>query len=492
MFILFPIGKGHRLDAFPAFTLGLIALNIAIFLLTWPIQVRFFTDTVDTASVDVVAREIAQLLLDGSDLDIFQRRTVRTALETGSFDGAALQRLFEQARRGDVVLRPMVRYRFDHLYEQYLPLRAAAVRDGRPRVSPFRQWGFSLRGPLLPNIFTCQFLHAGVLHLVFNLFFLWMAGGNIEERWGPALMLGVYLVGGAAGALTQAVMNAGRDVPLVGASASVAGLMGAFLICHAGIPVRMFWLFVPLLTVRFGTFTVPAWTVLMLWFLQQMVLALLTQGTSPEIGFWAHVGGFAGGAALAALIRSTGAARMWEQAAESLPAVLDRKTTRAENLITLKEYEAAERLLGEVLAADPDHVRAHHALMRAAGDAGDWPRYALRAIGLMRRELKRGDLPSLQQTLDRTLAALGGAPLPPDTLVQLAFFCEKLERWEQALLLYRKVLEQRPNAPHALFAVGRILQERLHRPAEARRYFETLAALPYDVEWGDAARRYLR
>jgi len=151
MFILFPIGKGGRLDAFPVFTAGLIVLNTIAFLLTWPVQARFFADTADTVSVDVLAREMAQLLLDGSDLDVFQRRTVRGALEADAFDGAALQRVFEQARRGNVVLRPSVRHRFDTLYEQYLPLRAAAVRDGRPRVSPFPAVGVLVPRAVLPQ-----------------------------------------------------------------------------------------------------------------------------------------------------------------------------------------------------------------------------------------------------------------------------------------------------------------------------------------------------
>jgi membrane associated rhomboid family serine protease len=490
MFILFPIGKGGRLDAFPVFTAGLIVLNTIAFLLTWPVQARFFADTADTVSVDVLAREMAQLLLDGSDLDVFQRRTVRGALEADAFDGAALQRVFEQARRGNVVLRPSVRHRFDTLYEQYLPLRAAAVRDGRPRVSPFRQWGFSSRGPFFPNILTCQFLHAGVLHLVLNVFFLWVAGGNIEERWGAPLTLGAYLSGGAAGAFAQAVY-AGRELAVTGASASVAGLMGAFLIRHIRVPVRVFWLFFPLFTVRFGTCTVPAWAVPALWFLQHLAVEVFTQGGTSGAGYWAHGGGLAAGVLLASFIRTTTAAQMAEQAAEPLPAALDRTVGSAENLIALKEYAAAERMLAGVISADPDHVRAHHALMRLAYEAGDWPRYAQRAVALMRREWERGDLASLRRTLDQALSVIGGAPLPSDALVQLALFCEKLERWEQALLLHRKVLERNPRSPHSLFAAGRILHERLGRPAEARRYFTTLAAPPYDVEWGDAVRRYL-
>jgi membrane associated rhomboid family serine protease len=148
------------------------------------------------------------------------------------------------------------------------------------------------------GILTSMFLHGGWLHLLGNMWFLWIFGDNIEDILGHGKYLLFYLVCGTAAALTQVLFNADSRVPMVGASGAIAGVMGAYTVKF---PRARILTLVPIFFF-FTTIEVPAFLMLIYWFVIQLFNGVGSIGYSgvSEGGtaFLAHVGGFVAGIVL--------------------------------------------------------------------------------------------------------------------------------------------------------------------------------------------------
>jgi rhomboid family protein len=156
----------------------------------------------------------------------------------------------------------------------------------------------SATGALLP-ILTSMFLHGSWLHLIFNMWGLLIFGDNIEDHLGHFRYLLFYILTGILAALIHVLFNLNSPVPTVGASGAIAGVMGAYLVLH---PHARVLTLVPFFFLYFTW--LPAWLVLGWWFVVQFLsgaataIAYSQQTTTGGIAFWAHIGGFASGAAL--------------------------------------------------------------------------------------------------------------------------------------------------------------------------------------------------
>lgn len=194
------------------------------------------------------------------------------------------------------------------IYELALPTRAldrliqewgadpgqiVRLLSGDPRVP---------RAELL-TLFTSQFLHGGWLHLLGNMLFLWVFGRAVEDRFGHSVYLALYLVGGAGASIIQSLMSGPQtDLVLIGASGSIATVLGAYLASYPGAWVRVL---VPIFFF-FWFFDVPAVLMLALWFLGQFFtgIASITEAAAPgNVAVWAHVGGFVIGVLVGFLAR---------------------------------------------------------------------------------------------------------------------------------------------------------------------------------------------
>jgi len=159
--------------------------------------------------------------------------------------------------------------------------------------------GAGAAGPALIPILTSMFLHASWLHLIANMWALWIFGDNIEDHLGHFRYLVLYLLSGLAASLLHIAFNAGSPVPSVGASGAIAGVMGAYFLLF---PSARVLTLVPL--VFYVTFVwLPAWLVLGFWFVAQFLSGAATsiadsRQPSGGIAFWAHVGGFLAGVLL--------------------------------------------------------------------------------------------------------------------------------------------------------------------------------------------------
>jgi len=147
-----------------------------------------------------------------------------------------------------------------------------------------------LVGAVLP-MFTSMFLHGGWMHLIGNMWVLWIFGDNIEDQLGHFLYLVFYLLCGLGAAVFHVLLNWGSPIPTVGASGAIAGVMGAYLLLYPRARVSTF---LP----PFFFFSLPAWVVLGYWIVVQFFsgaaakVIYAKQGASGGIAFWAHVGGF--------------------------------------------------------------------------------------------------------------------------------------------------------------------------------------------------------
>jgi membrane associated rhomboid family serine protease len=147
------------------------------------------------------------------------------------------------------------------------------------------------------TVFSSMFLHGGLLHVGGNMLYLWIFGDNVEDRVGHGRFVAFYLLCGIAAALAQTYTNGGSTVPMVGASGAVAGVMGAYFVLY---PRSRIVTLVPIV-IFIQIIEIPAIFFLGIWFLMQFVSGVGSLATAGQsiggIAFWAHVAGFAAGAA---------------------------------------------------------------------------------------------------------------------------------------------------------------------------------------------------
>jgi hypothetical protein len=158
---------------------------------------------------------------------------------------------------------------------------------------------YTLLEAFLPLI-TCMFLHGGFLHILGNMWFLWIFGGAVEDRLGPVSYLFFYFICGIGSGLAQALFSWGSSLPSIGASGAISGVLGAYVVFF---PASRILTLVPLF-VFFFTAQIPAIIFIGLWFVVQFLSGLSTlnapRGASMGgVAWWAHVGGFVLGALLA-------------------------------------------------------------------------------------------------------------------------------------------------------------------------------------------------
>ena len=168
----------------------------------------------------------------------------------------------------------------------------------------FRLWGFIPASPTPWGLVTSMFIHAGWMHFLGNMYFLYLCGCTIEDLWGRPLFVAVYFLGGFASTSLHCYFNPDSTAALVGASGAISAIMGVFFIRCFETELRCLWLDFPIVT----TFKVRAGWILFLWFAEQLLFAVLF-ARFLNIAFWSHIGGFAFGATTAALLSLTGLER---------------------------------------------------------------------------------------------------------------------------------------------------------------------------------------
>ena len=362
----------------PVVSVGVILLCVAVFLGThW--------SEAERASDELFA-EAATYALQNPQLDA-DRRLLSADLR---------ERFWEEA--GELGIEPSrdgEQGELDALTSRWIESTARA---------PHWRWGLVPARFEAPSVLTHMFLHGGWLHLIGNLFLLYLTGPLIEDRVGHGRFAALYLVCGLLAGALYGLQNADLFRPLVGASGAIAGVMGAFAVLFARVRMRfLVWFGLPL-----GTMEAPAWVLFPFWFLLQFIEGVRADVMQPEgaggVAFWAHVWGFVAGVAFGFAYRrerpyevdlvATGPDRLEQARAH----VAKRRLDEAWELLVveartgMRREEAARALwdlakeTGRAAEAAPYFVR----LIRAETRGGD----ALRAVELWRelRGVQRGRL----------------------------------------------------------------------------------------------------
>jgi len=169
-----------------------------------------------------------------------------------------------------------------------------AVLLGDAQLPP----GVALVGPWT-SVVTSMFLHGGFMHIAGNMLYLWIFGDNVEDSMGHARFIIFYVLCGVAAVFAQALPDPASEVPMIGASGAISGVLGAYMLLfpHARVLVG-----VPLGFVL-HTMRLPAIWVLLLWFGLQLLSSVFSQGAAGGVAFRAHIGGFLAGMVLIPLFK---------------------------------------------------------------------------------------------------------------------------------------------------------------------------------------------
>jgi membrane associated rhomboid family serine protease len=174
--------------------------------------------------------------------------------------------------------------------------------------TPGMLFGDAQLDPRLPQvsqtltIFSSMFMHGGFMHLGGNMLYLWIFGDNIEASLGHVRYLAFYLVCGVIAALSHGLAAPLTDIPMVGASGAVSGILGAYLVLHPRANIRVF----VVLIVFFTVINLPAFIVLGFWFGGQLLSSATADPSAPGVAFIAHIGGFVAGALLVFFFKKKG------------------------------------------------------------------------------------------------------------------------------------------------------------------------------------------
>jgi membrane associated rhomboid family serine protease len=163
--------------------------------------------------------------------------------------------------------------------------------------------GYRPASPQLPDLFTCMFLHGSFMHLFGNMLFLWIYGDNVERRLGPFAYLLWYLATGVSATLTHALMFSSSEMPLVGASGAISGVLGFYFVWFPRNVVRMLAFLPPFLL---QVFEIPARWVLGMYLVIDNLLPIFVSAEGG-VAHGAHIGGFLAGGLVAWLMERRGA-----------------------------------------------------------------------------------------------------------------------------------------------------------------------------------------
>jgi membrane associated rhomboid family serine protease len=495
--IIIPVGLAATIRRVPVVTVAIIGLCVAIWIATEPIVRRQEAEfaQVREAAWRLEKRYLDQFYLDtaeGEHPEQFFRN--RKRLE----DFRALVKSGEgwpsRARGGGRFTLPEAeRARLVELYDQLEELERSRL---------FARFGFIPGRFLDASLVASLFLHGGFMHLLWNMWFLLLVGFALEDLWGRVVFPIFYGLSGMAASLIHALMYPTSAIPVIGASGAVAGVMGAFMVRHFTTKIRYFYLFFwPL----YGTFELPAYLALGFWFATQLAWGLASLDAPGGVAFWAHIGGFAFGAAVGLVVRATGVER--EVLAPSLEAKLAYEAhpwlREALELVEAGQAEKAEGRLRALLAREPNHPEANVALgrlyleRRAYPDALPFYERAIAthlgrreedaALGLYQEllgehprpvlgervlyqvatvEARRGEVDRAIDDFQRLATHHPASPLAPKALFQSADLEAEVRRNGPAAIAgYERLLREHPELPWRSTVQARLDQVRARAQA---------------------------
>ena len=375
-----------------------------------------------------------------------------------------------------LVENPVVLQReMDSLAQEYAELEHDSILE---------RYAFIPAHPQPISYITANFLHGGWLHIIGNMWFLWLAGAILEDTWGRVIYPIFYFVSGAMALQFYAWANPGSIVPTLGASGAVAALMGAFLVRYPKTKIEMLWLF------GFGfrsyRFHARAYWLLPLW-LGMEIFSGAIFGSSSGVAHWAHVGGFVFGAVAAVGLSYSGLEHVANQAIEAKVSwTADPAIVQATEKMDQGNLDEAIGILQTHTAKAAASVDAWTLLSQLYWRKNDIPKYHEAIIKVCQLHLKAQNVDAAWQDFGEYLNS-GGERMPASTWLDLCRAAENQQNFERAVEEYDKLAQAYPKERQsllALMAAGRLSQTKLNRPADALRFYKAAAdsSVPH-VDW---------
>ena len=375
----------------------------------------------------------------------------------------------------------MLRTKDPELLQSEMNSISADLRQARAN-SLLEKYAFVPAHPTGISYLTANFLHGGILHLVGNMWFLWLAGFVLEDFWGRPLYTAFYLISGAASMMFDGLLNPGSIVPTLGASGAIAALMGAFLVRFPKMRIEMFcWIFL-----RPRRFKAPAYWLLPAWLVMEVFYGSVF-GQSTGVAHWAHVGGFLFGAVAALGVRYSGfeqTAHAKVEAEVSLQS--DPEIQQASELIDKGDLATAEGTLNTYISRNPASVDAYTLLGHIYRQKNDKFAAAEVLAKLCVIHLKSRENELAWKCYEEFLAAGGQAP-PAATWLDLCRAAESLLHFDRAVVEYEKLAAAYPADRQSIAAqlgAARICLKRLNQPDRALQFFQAAEASPVPhLDW---------
>jgi membrane associated rhomboid family serine protease len=460
--------QGRR---WPVITIGLIALNVVIFLGThWKM---------DEQGPELGEVKVHILLLAAMHPEVKMGDKAQEFVTTVQTKNPALWKEAQSQNRDlhdawDAQIRMQadehpeaMQEEMDSLSKRYEELDSASI------VS---KYAFIPAHPTAMSYLTANFLHGGWLHLIGNMWFLWLAGGILEDTWGRLIYPAFYLTAGILALQVHAWVNAGSITPTIGASGAIAGLMGAFLVRFPTTKIEMGWL----LMFRFYRFKAAAYWLLPLWLLMEVFYGSLF-GQTSGVAHWAHIGGFVFGGLIALGVRASKLEQMAEKGIqEKITWVSHPLLAEASEQMEKGELDPAASNLKKLLKEKPDSIDAYRMLQNIYWRKNDQPAYRGAMEKIIALELKANDHAGAWLTY-QDLKNSGGEKISASLWLDLCRQLETQPDIERAAGEYQNLAQACPTEKQGLLAqmaVGRIYLKRLNRPADALRFYEAAQASP--------------
>ena len=460
----------------PIVTLGLIAVNVIIFLFT--------NFAADDPSLKLRETRLHILMLSAIHPELQMPPEIQKMVSDFQERKPEVWALIKNENRPvedawDAKFRylvsnpPALQEEMDSLTRQYSEFLSASIVDRYAFVPAERQ-------PI--TYITASFLHGGWLHLIGNMWFLWLAGFVLEDAWGRWIYTAFYFIAGAAALQFYSWSNPGSMTGLIGASGAVAALMGAFLVRFPKMKIEMMWL------IRFRTyrFHAEAYWLLPVWLLMEVFYGTLF-GASSGVAHWAHVGGFVFGGIVAWALRFTHLEhKVTEAIEEKTTWTSDPVIHEATEIMEKSQFDQALAVLTPFASAHPDSVDAANLIQQIYWRKGDLPAFRDASLKLCSAHLKAREWDLAWQCYQE-VRNTSEEKLPVNLWFDLCRAAETMKNFELALSEYQQLVAAYPSERQcfmAQIAAGRICLSQLQRPQDALSFFQAAAASPVPhLDW---------
>jgi len=373
----------------------------------------------------------------------------------------------------------------DSLNAQYVKLSSSSITG---------QYAFVPAHPNPISYLTANFLHGGWMHLIGNMWFLWLAGFVLEDVWGRWLYSAFYLIAGAAALQIHAWANPGSIVPTLGASGAVAALMGAFLVRFPKMKIEMIWVlwfsFIKLLRTgnpfRYFKFKASAYWLLPLWLAVEIFFGSLV-GSESSVAHWAHVGGFVFGALGALAIQYSGIEQKANKAIEQeIGWSNDSELEQASAMMEQGQLAEAQTLLTTYVASKPNSLDAWALLRQLYTRQSDTKLYLDATVKTCSLHLKAHQVEAAFQDYAEFIDG-GGGKMPASTWLELCKGAEEIQEFDRAFSEYEELSKAYPAERQSLTAqlsAARLCLKKLNRPQDALAIYQAASAsrIPH-LDW---------